>query len=244
MKRPLRSLDDVAREVRERALPALFADASAALDIIRCVRRDRADARVAAVVRQVVDARAAGELLLYGPSVLAEEAERNRVGVESEARRYAGEVDAAVAAYQAVAAAVGHPYSDAAEVDHERLIAPLVALHDQLLDACDHLAKDRDAQVAALERAGLRRRPARGGGGANDCLMFEEFRRVALAAQSAGPIVLVTTNTADFADVPAKTRMHPDIAADLEGTNAVVCLTWPQAAAAVLDRRWLLAARD
>src|SRR5215218_6276219 len=95
-------LSDIAAEIAVRGLPALFLDTCAALDVVRCAAREQP--QVAMVVRQVIEAQAAHELLLYGPSVLVDEAARNRVEVESYARREAIKIDQGINAHRQVAA--------------------------------------------------------------------------------------------------------------------------------------------
>lgn len=229
-----RTLAEIALEIARSGLPALFFDTCSALDVVRCAAR--AQPRVAAIVRQVVEAHASGELLLFGSSVLLEEVARNRIEVEGGARKRARETDEAIASYRYVAGTLATAYPHAATFNHEDLIAPLVHLHDRLLAACTHAVTEPALESLALKRAGRRRRPARGGGGANDCLMFEEFRNVAHAVPTADPLVLLTTNTDDFGrDKAAQGIVHPEIAHDLAQTKAQVCLNWDWAAAAVLS---------
>jgi hypothetical protein len=229
------SLADIANEITRRAVPALFVDTCGTLDVVRCAARSQP--RVAGIARQLLDAQAAGEVLLFAPSVLVKEAARNRVEVESDARRRAREIDAAIFAHWKVADTLGLPYPHTASFSHESLIVPLINLHDQLLAAFVHVTTEPSIESIALRRAGDNRRPARRGGGANDCLLFEEFRKVASAVPSADPLILLTTNTDDFGgDKGSSGGIHPEIAGDLIGTKARVCLSWDLVAAAVLTR--------
>lgn len=228
------SLADMAGDIRRRAVPALFLNTCAALDVVRCAARRQP--RIASIVRQLIEAEAAGELLLLAPSVLLKEAARNRVEVESTARKRAREIDAAMIAHLEVANAIGEPYPHTSSYSHENLIAPLVSLHDQLLAACVHITSDQAVELVAFRRAGDNRRPARRGGGANDCLLFEEFRSIARAVPAADPLILLTRNTDDFGgDKTAPGAIHPEIAGDLIGTSARVCTTWDLAAAVTLS---------
>lgn len=224
-----RASGDVAGEIGGLGLPTLFIDTCAALDVVRCATR--ASPRVATIARAVIDAKTAGELLVYASSIVTDEAARNRVEVEGQARREARRFDDVVAGHVRIAGAVGHGYPHVTPFSHEGLVGPLLALHDELLDTCVHLTNDPTLAPVVLMRAGIRRRPARGGGGVNDCLMFEEFRHVARAVPRAEPLILLTTNTSDFGE---QGRVHSEIADDLAGTKARVCLSWPEAAAAVL----------
>jgi hypothetical protein len=229
-----KTLVEIAGEIALRGVPVLFVDTCGALDVLRCAARD--EPRVAAVVRQVIEAGESGELLLFGPSVLLDEAARNRVEVEAGARKRAREIDEAMNSHRQVAETFGMAYLHPTPFTHEDLIGPLIQLHDRLLDACVHVTTDPGLESAALKRAGKRRRPARGGGGANDCLMFEEFRSVARAVPAADPLVLLTTNTDDFArDKNSHGVIHGEIADDLAGTRAQICLNWDWAAAVVLS---------
>ena len=228
------SLADIAAEIGGRRLPALFLDTCSTLDVIRCAARGQP--RIAAIVRQVIEARAAGELFLYGPSVLLKEAARNRVEVASDASKKARAIDQSMTAHQRVAAIIGANYPHTTPYSHESLIAPLIDLHDQLLAACDHIVSDGSLTVAAFSRASDNRRPARKGGGANDCLLFEEFRSIAFAGPDVDPLVLLTTNLDDFGDKALPGGVHQEIANDLMGTRASVCLSWDLAASLVLGR--------
>jgi len=119
---------------------------------------------------------------------------------------------------------------------HESVIPPLMALHDQLLSACVHIIPEERNIAAAFARASDNRRPARKGGGANDCLMFEEFRSIANAIPAADPLVLLTTNPDDFGDKSkGPAVIHQEIADDLVGTKAQICLNWDWAAGIVLS---------
>jgi hypothetical protein len=228
-----RTLADIAAEIARSGVPSLFVDTCAALDVVRCATRGRPE--IAAIARQVIDAQASGKLLLFAPSVLLDEAARNRVEVEGAARRSARQIDEAMGHHRHVAGIIGAAYPHAQGFAHDSLIAPLLALHDQLLASSVHVIRDLTIADTALRRAGSRRRPARGGGGANDCLMFEEFRHVALAVPSADPLVLLTTNTDDFgAEKGSRGLVHPEITDDLVPTKARVCLNWGEAAAIVL----------
>ncbi|HEX8524229.1 MAG TPA: hypothetical protein VF669_18385 [Tepidisphaeraceae bacterium] len=229
-----RTLPDIAHEVSHRALPALFIDTCAALDVIRCAARNQP--QVVPIVQQVVEATAHSELLLYGSSVLLEEAARNRTVVEGLARREAVRIDEAINVHRTTATALGVTYPHAPGFTHESIVPSLISLHDQLLNTCVHAVTDTTIQVAAFKRAGIRRRPAKGGGGVNDCLMFEEFRHVAHAAPDPKALILLTVNTEDFVDKDRPGRpIHSEISSDLAGTKARVCLSWPEAAAAVLS---------
>jgi hypothetical protein len=229
-----KSLSDISQEIAQRGLAALFLDTCAVLDIIRCAARR--EPRVVAIVNQVMKAQAAGEVLLYGPSILSTEAARNRVEVESYARREATKIDHGIDAHRDVAAMLGVAYPYGAAFSHETLVPSLIGLHDQLLNACVHAVTEPTIEVIAFRRAGIRRRPAKGGGGANDCLMFEEFRSIAGAVPAAPSLVLLTVNTDDFLDKEAAGKpIHPDITSDLVGTSARVCMTWPEAASKVLS---------
>jgi len=227
-----RALADIAAEIVARGLPAVFFDTCGALDVVRCAARGQP--RVAGIVRQFLDAEAAGELLLVAPSVLPKEAARNRVEVESDTRKRARAVDEAVAAHRRVAHTLGVPYPYVAQFSHETLVGPLVRLHDRLLAACVYASTEPAIESAALRRGGDNRRPARKGGGANDCLLFEEFLSIARAAPAANPLVLLTTNADDFGDTRSPDGVHADLTVDLAGTSALVCLSWDRAAARVL----------
>lgn len=228
-----RSLAEIAAEIARRGLPALFLDTCSALDVVRCAARGRP--RVAGITRQLLAAQAAGELLLVAPSVLPKEAARNRVEVESDARKGARAVDEGMAAHRRVAEVLGaaYPYT-ANSFSHEALVGPLVSLHDQLLAACVYAWTEPAIESAALRRGGDNRRPARKGGGANDCLLFEEFLTIARAVPAADPLVLLTTNTDNFGDKGPPDRVHADLTVDLAGTKAQVCLSWDRAAALLL----------
>jgi hypothetical protein len=208
-------------------VPALFLDTCAAFDVVRCAFRGKP--RVAAITNQVIEATVAGELLLYGPSVLRKESARNRVEVESEARRKARDVDQSMTPYQQVAHFLGEGYPHTTPYSHESLIPKLVALHDRLLATCTHVVPDGNLISKAFARASDNRRPARKGGGANDCLLFEEFRSIAHAVPTADLLILLTTN-------PASGAIHQEITDDLAGTKALVCLNWDWAASLLLSK--------
>lgn len=228
------SLTDICAEIARCAAPSLFIDTCAALDIVRCAARHQP--RVVKIAGYLIEAHAAGELLLIAPSVLLDEAARNLVEVESEARKTARKLDEAIETNRHVANTLGAAYPHATGFSHENLVSLLVALYKQLLATCIHVVNDPALAPVALTRAGKRRRPARGGGGANDCLLFEEFRSIAHAAPQADPLVLLTTNAADFgSEKTSLGTVHPEITADLVGTKARVCLSWDSAAAAVLS---------
>jgi hypothetical protein len=229
-----RAIADIAADIARTGLPALFVDTCAAFDVVRCAFRARP--RVAAIARHVIEAHAAGELLLYGPSVLQKEAARNRVEVESEARRKAREVDQSMTPYQQVAHFMGEEYPYITGYSHESLIPRLMALHDELLATCIHVQPDDSLKSAAFARASDNRRPARKGGGANDCLLFEEFRCVARMVSAADPLILLTTNPDDFTDKSVGGAIHRDLTGDLAGTKGQLCLNWDWAAGLVLSQ--------
>ena len=223
---------EIASRIDAGRVPAVFIDTCAALDVVRCAARGQP--RVAGAARQFIDAGAAGELLLFAPSVLPKEAARNRVEVEADARRAARVVDAAVADHARVAGTVGRPYPHRAAYSHADLVGPLIDLHDQLLAACTYTSQDQAAAMAALARAGDNRRPARKGGGVNDCILLEEFLAIARGRTSGHPLVLLTTNTSDFGDKAGPDGVHADLAADLAPTGARIRLSWATAAATLL----------
>src|SRR4051812_30302930 len=147
MPRTHRAVAEIAAEVVARGVPALFVDTCGALDVVRCAARGRP--RVAAVVGQIIQACDSGELLLFGPSVLLDEAARNRVEVEADARRRAREIDDAMDSHRRVAGTLGAPYPHTATFTHEDLIVPLVHLHDRLLDVCVHATTDPGLESVA-----------------------------------------------------------------------------------------------
>lgn len=209
-------------------------DTCVSLDVVRCVWRG--NARIIGIATQLIDAQMRGELLLYGPSVLQKEAARNRAEVEGEARKKAGEIDHAMSQYRRAAQYLGITYPHAAGHLHESVVPSLMALHDQLLATCVHIGLEDKNQLTAFARGSNNRRPARKGGGANDCLMFEEFRSIAHAVPAADPLILFTTNPDDFVDKSkGATVIHKEITQDLAGTNAQLCLNWDWAASLVLS---------
>lgn len=225
----------IAAEIAARRLPAIFVDTCVALDIVRCVSRGKA--RVAALAAQLIDAQANGELLLYAHSVLQKEAARNRIEVEADAQRKARDIDLAMDQYRLAASHFGTAYPYPAGHVHAAVVPQLIALHDRFIAACTHVQPDPMNMGVAFARASDNRRPARKGGGANDCLMFEEFRRVAHLVPAADPLVLFTTNPDDFVD-RAKGPMvvHQEIADDIAGTKAQVCFDWDWACHVVLSK--------
>src|SRR4051794_38676083 len=99
------SLSEIAADIARSGLPALFIDTCAAFDVIRCAAR--AQPRVAEIAQQFIEAQTAGELLLYGFSVLLDEAARNRVEVEGEARKGARKIDEGMESHRRVTNSVG-----------------------------------------------------------------------------------------------------------------------------------------
>ncbi len=228
------SIADTITQIAHTHLPAMIIDTCAAFDIVRCAHNG--EPRVAGIARQMIEAHISGELLLYGPSVLEKEAARNRIEVESEARRKARHVDQSMVSYRQAARYIGENYPHTAVFTHESLIPSLMALHDQLLATCIHILPDDSLKSAAFARASDNRRPARKGGGANDCLLFEEFRRVAHALPAADPLILLTTNPEDFTDKSQAGAIHHEIAGGLIGTKAKLCLEWDWAAGCILSQ--------
>jgi hypothetical protein len=57
-----------------------------------------------------------------------------------------------------------------------------------------------------------------------------------LAVPAAGPLILLTTNPDDFGDKAVPGGVHEEIANDLMGTKACVCLSWDLAGSLVLSR--------
>ncbi len=222
------SLPDIRAEIAARGLPALFVDTCTTFDVVRAAAggKDGVSPRVVFLARRLLDAHAAGELLLYGHFNLLKEAARNRLAVESDAKRKAQAVDRGVNEHRTAAAHLGvdYPYMD--PFTHESLIAPLMDLHDRILDACTHPIADPSLIADVYARSSDARRPARQGGGTNDCMLFEEFRSVAAALPAATPLVLLTTNPSDFADRSRGGQIHHEISDDLAGTAARVCVEW------------------
>jgi hypothetical protein len=171
----------------------------------------------------------------YAHSVLQQEASRNRTEVEGEAQKKARGIDQAMSQYRQAAKYLEIPYPHAAGNFHESVVPSLIALHDQFLATCTHILPEDSNQLAAFARGSHNRRPARKGGGANDCLMFEEFRAIAHAVPLADPLILFTTNSDDFADKSqGASLIHKEITDDLAGTKSQVCLDWDWAANLVL----------
>lgn len=229
-----KSIDEVVAEIAASQLPAVVIDTCAALDVIRSISRGAG--RIVGIVLQVIDAHRAGELLLYAHSVLLKETDRNRVEVEAEARKQARAVDEAIGQYRRAAQYLGthYPYVDSHA--HDSVIPSLTHLHNELLAASVHISPERKILAAAFARCSDNRRPSRKGGGANDCLMFEEFRTIAHAVPTADPLVLLTTNPDDFVDKSrGKSFIHDDITDDLAGTQGRVCLNWDWAVGQVLS---------
>jgi len=228
-----KTISDIVSDIARTKLPAMVIDTCASLDIVRCVWRG--NVRVVGVAKQLIEAHQNGELLLYAHSALQKEAMRNRAEVEGEARKKAGDIDQAMGEYRRAAEYLTMHYPYAAGHLHESVIPSLMALHDQLLAMCVHIALEDKTQLAAFARGSNNRRPSRKGGGANDCLMFEEFRSIAQAMPAADPLVLLTTNPDDFADKSeGPSHIHHEISDDLAGTKGQVCLNWEWAAKLVL----------
>jgi hypothetical protein len=95
---------------------------------------------------------------------------------------------------------------------------------------------DEKLVSTAFARASDNRRPARKGGGANDCLLFEEFRTIAHAVPAADPLVLLTTNPDDFTDKSRAGSIHHEITDDLVGTKGQLCLEWNWAVGLILSK--------
>lgn len=228
------SINDIASDIARMKIPAMVIDTCVSFDVIRCVWRE--NPRVVAITQQFIDAQQQGELLLYAHSAIEKEELRNRVECEGEARKKARDVDQAMEQYRQVALYLGTPYPHAGGHSHESLIPSLVTLHDQLLAACVHIGAEDRIKLAAHARGSDNRRPARKGGGANDCVMFEEFRAIAHAVPAADPLVLFTTNPDDFRDKSkGATVIHQEITDDLAGTKAQLCFNWDWAARLVLS---------
>jgi hypothetical protein len=227
-----RSIADIAADIARTSLPALVVDTCVWLDIVRCAWR--AKPRIAAIAIQFIEAHLAGELFLCAPSILQKEAARNRAEVEGEARRKAREVDESMIHYRQAVANAGGNYPHSAAYSHESLIPSLMSLHDRFLATCIHILPEDMNKAAAFARASDNRRPARKGGGANDCLLFEEFRSLAQIVPAAHPLVLPTTNPDDFTDKSKAGAVHQDITDGLAGTKAQLCLDWDWAAKLIL----------
>ena len=229
-----RSLTDIAAEIAQRKVPAVVIDTCVVFDVIRCAWRE--NPRVVLIAKQLIDAQQHGELLLYAHSAIQKEQSRNPVEREGEAQKKARDVDHAMEQYRQAASYLGVPYPHATGHSHESLITLLVALHEQLLSTCVHIVAEDRIKLAAQARASDNRRPASKGGGANDCVMFEEFRAIAHAVPAADPLVLFTTNPNDFEDRSKGTPViHQDIENDLVGTKAQLCFNWYWAAKLVLS---------
>ena len=128
-------------------------------------------------------------------------------------------------------AAFREAYPHAAGYSHETMIPRLIALHDQLLASSVHVLKDDNLVATAFARASDNRRPARKGGGASYCLLFEEFRSIARAVPEADPLVLLSTNPEDFTDKAKGVGViHQEITDGLAGDEAQLCLNWEWAA--------------
>lgn len=229
------ALVEIADQISASGLPALYIDTCAALDVVRCGARGQP--RIAGIVRQLIDAHASGELLLFTSSVVPKEAARNRAEVEASARKNACEIDERLGHYQRIAGTFGTTYPHTACFQHESLVSALVGLCDQLLEKCTCAITDDHVGKAALARAGDNRRPARKGGGVNDCILLEEFLSIARVAAKAEPLILLTTNIADFGDSHNRAGIHPDLAAELVDTRARLCLNWEEALHALSPAR-------
>jgi hypothetical protein len=66
--------------------------------------------------------------------------------------------------------------------------------------------------------------------------LFEEFRASARAVPAPDPLLLLTTNRDDFTDKSASGAIHQEIADDLAGTKASLCLNWDWATGLVLSQ--------
>ena len=227
-----RSIADIAADIARTSSPALVVDTCVSLDIVRCAWR--AKPRIAAIAIQFIEAHLAGELYLCAPSVLQKEAGRNRAEVEGEARRKARDVDESITHYRRAVAHAGGNYPHTAAYSHESLIPLLMSLHDRFLATCVHILPEDNNKAAGFARASDNRRPARKGGGANDCLLFEEFRSLAQVVPAADPLVLLTTNPDDFTDKSKAGAVHQDISDGLAGMKGQLCLDWDWAAKLVL----------
>ena len=231
----LKKISDIVSEINSLGLPAMMIDTCVSLDIVRGVCRG--NVRVVGIAKQLIEAHQKKELLLYAHSALQMEATRNRVEVEAEARKKAEDVDQAMDEYRRAAQYLGMSYPYGAGHLHGNVIPSLMALHNQLLATCVHIDQEEKNQRAAFIRGSNNRRPARKGGGANDCLMFEEFRSIAQAIPAADPLVLFTTNSNDFGDKSGDSiHIHQEISDDLAGTKGRVCLNWNRAAKLVLNQ--------
>jgi hypothetical protein len=230
------SLGDIAAEITNLGVPALFVDTCTVFDVVRAAAgsKEGVSPRIVFLASRLLDAQRAGELLLYGHSNLPKEAARRRLDVESDAKRKALVVDRGVEEHRATAAYLGVSYPYQTRFTHESLITPLIELHDRFLDACTNPMEDPTLILRAFARSSDARRPARQGGGTNDCMLFEEFRQVALAVPAV-PLVLLTTNPSDFADKSKGNQIHHEISDDLAGTAARVCVDWEVAARLVLN---------
>jgi hypothetical protein len=229
-----KSISDIVSDIRRTKLPAIIIDTCVSLDIVRCIWRE--NSRIVGIAKQLIDAQLNGELLLYAHSVLQKEALRNRAEVEGEAQKKAMEIDQAISQYRQAAEYLGIDYSHSAGPVHQRAVPALLALHDELLATCVHIVPEDKNRLAAFLRGSNNRRPACKGGGANDCLMFEEFRNIAYSIPEADPLILFTTNSNDFVDkANGANVVHQEITDDLVGTKAQLCFKWDWVASLVLN---------
>jgi hypothetical protein len=232
MPSPVR-ISDIAVEIARTKSPALLIDTCIALDILRCAARG--NSRIVPIAKQFIDAKQQGELLLYSHSSFQLEIERNRITEESAVAKDAKMLDSSLHQYRQVALSLDVPYPHVADYSHQSLITPLNVLLNQFLASCVHIAEEDTIKLAAFKRSSHNRRPARKGGGTNDCAMFEEFLAIAKAVPTAEPLVLFTTNVDDFAERSKGSFVHQELLDDLAGTQAQICLNWEWAAKAVLS---------
>ena len=131
---------------------------------------------------------------------------------------------------------MGMPYPYAAGHHHESVIPSLAALHYQLLATCVHIVLEERTQLwHSPEATAITVGQGGEGGGANDCLMFEEFR--ALCRLSPRRIrssclrrILMISWTGPRA-LPTSTRKSATILPQ----RRQVCVNWDWAAKLVLS---------
>lgn len=224
---PLLSLDDAVFQLIRRAVPVLFCDTCALLDLIRVPYRGAVatSEQVLNAANSILTEVKSGGLSLVAPPPVSIEWKHNADAVRLEAESHIRKLRTHYAVLSSVMNCRGGELPTV-NIKESDIATDLYSFSEKLLQEAINIERDVTLASIAQDRAIERVAPGKQGGGHQDCLLYEHTLQIMSKLRDQGfvkPQVLLTSNTNDFCENGANKE---PIKTELLRVNSTLCTTW------------------
>ncbi len=212
------TIAESAQQLAAHGLPILFIDTCVLLDIIRTPLRKIPGCIQNAV--GLVEMQAKSSCRVVASSMIQNEWKEHEQSVVDELDRHFGLRDQDSLAFHEACGLVGIPLSfSQASYQSAGLGAKLRDLSDELMSKALHLSPSDETRARATTRTLAYVRPARKGGGLQDCIIIEEYLELCRSLQAVGftnKKVFCSSNTQDYQNGP---KLHEDLDVEFQSVG-------------------------